>query len=62
MFRDAEVSNNTIIYIAVVPLLYSVIAFVSSIYVLYTSIRESAKTDKPVIESLSDFISNKINY
>lgn len=66
VFSDYELSGDVgsspLFYVMVAIIVYSVIAFLGNIYVLYTSIRDGLNAYGPVVETLSDFLNNRVKY
>lgn len=66
VFGEYELSDNAasspLFYIMVVGILYSVVAFISTFSILRTSIRDRAKMDRPVVETLADYLNRRIQY
>lgn len=66
VFSDYQLSDNAgsspLFYIMVAVILYSVIAFGSTFYILYISIRDRSRIDHPVVETLADYLNNRVIY
>lgn len=63
-FGDYELSDDIgsspLFYIAIAVIIYSVFAFIATFYLLYISIRDGLHAKSSVVETLSDFLNNRV--